>query len=403
MKKFIFILLLLICLSVYAEYTEAESGWKDGILRHKSKDNDFMLRLDMRLYLDYTRYFEEDNYLSDGSNLRKARLAFKTQLWKKWKAEFDLDFADNSVEIKDMWALYAPLSNISVKLGHYKVPFSLEGLTSSRYISFMERATMNTFSPGRKMAAGLSWWSKYGTISAAVHGQSIDTDKNKSRDEGYGYAGRITGLPYNSDRTILHLGMCTSWVTPDNGRGILEFKEEPEAKQGDSEFLDTAEISKVKNSAVYDLEAALSWHSLHLQAEYSICRVNRERGFEDYEFSGGYAFLSWLISGESRTYSKEEGEFGEILPTHSYGALEAAFRYSHLDLSDYQIQDTEYVGITGGLANIFTGGLTWYFNPNYKLLINYSYVDNSHHASGDGDYPADYNFSILQTRLLVQF
>jgi len=403
MRKVVILLVILCIFFTVRGENKANSGWKDGILFHRSSDHAFMMKLDIRIYLDYTKYFEEDDYLCDGSNLRKARFAVKSQLWGNWEAEFDLDVAENMVEIKDMWAAYSGLPHFKFKLGHYKVPFSLEELTSSRCITFMERAYPNIFAPGRKMAAGLIYWNKYGALSTAIHGQSVDDNQNLEEDEGYGYAGRLTLVPIINDDLTIHLGAGYSWQKPDDSSGIFELKTEPEAKQGNTEFLDTSEIKNVENVAVMGVETVIDWRSLHLQGEYIINNVDREIDHDDYQFKGGYAYLSWLITGEHRPYTISDGEFGKIIPINKYGAFELAFRYSHLDLSDYNVDQKFYDGIQGGLSNSYTGGLAWYFNPNIKLLINYNYVDNSYFADGDSDYPADYDFSVLQTRLLVQF
>lgn len=401
-KLMIFLLLLCSVVLIFAS-EKAEASWKDGILIHRSKDKTFSMKLDVRMYLDYTKYVEEDDHLADGSNLRRARFAVKSVLWGNWEAEFDLDLATNMVEIKDMWAAYSGMEHFKFKLGHYKVPFSLEELTSSRYITFMERAYPNVFAPGRKMSAGFIYWNNYITASAALHGQSIEEDKNLEEDEGYGYAGRLTYAPLLKDQLTLHLGASYSWLTPDDNSGVFEFKEEPEAKQGDTEFLDTSEINGVENSVSYGLESALDWRSVHLQGEYIACEVNREDGLDTYEFEGGYAYISWLVTGEHRPYTTSEGEFGKIIPLRKTGAIELAFRYSYLDLSDYEIQQQTYIGVQGGMSNSYTGGFSWYFNPNFKFMLNYSYIDNSHFADGADDFPPDYDFSIIQTRLLVQF
>ena len=103
------------------------SGWtENGKFILKSEDGQFKLRFDIRMYIDGA-YFMDDTAekLSNGTHLRKARFAAKTQLWGDWNAEWDMDIAEYSVEIKDMWLSYSGRENSIFKMGHYKVPFGL--------------------------------------------------------------------------------------------------------------------------------------------------------------------------------------------------------------------------------------------------------------------------------------
>jgi phosphate-selective porin OprO and OprP len=78
---------------------------------------------------------------------RAARLGIEGTVWKDFGYRFEVDFADDGVEIKDAYIQYdgggvEPARYIRV--GQYKTPNSLEELTSSRFITFMERAAITT-------------------------------------------------------------------------------------------------------------------------------------------------------------------------------------------------------------------------------------------------------------------
>ena len=99
--------------------------FKGGKLHFASKNDKFKLWLDNRIFVDaavYSPYTDIDNLDSkankdletddgefrfdNGVSIRHARLGIKATLFEKWFAEFDLDFAYNEVEIKDMYLGY---------------------------------------------------------------------------------------------------------------------------------------------------------------------------------------------------------------------------------------------------------------------------------------------------------
>ena len=184
---------------------------------------------------------------------------------------------------------------------------------------------------------------------------------------------------------------------PDDGSDAMEFQSEPETKIGDAEILSTGTIFDINYSLKTGLEGALVYRNLSLQGEYVRTNLIRMNGAEDVMLDGGYAFVSWLLTGETRPWEKTQGEFGQIIPkSNKTGAWEIAMRYSHLNLSD------DKAGITGGKANNYTFGLNWYANPNIRFLLNYTYVDNSIFATNDG-FPGDYDFSVLHFLVLFFF
>lgn len=123
----------------------ASAYFKDGKIHFESKDRKFHIWLDNRIYTDASFYIptqsvdglaskinkdlEEDDGIfrfSNGVSIRRARFAIKAELFERWFAEFDLDFAYNEVEIKDMYLGYKFSDHLSVQAGHFKEPMSLE-------------------------------------------------------------------------------------------------------------------------------------------------------------------------------------------------------------------------------------------------------------------------------------
>ncbi|OQY29559.1 MAG: hypothetical protein B6244_03375 [Candidatus Cloacimonetes bacterium 4572_55] len=415
-KRLLILASILLCLawvstSAAADDVKADAGWDDvGFLKHTSPDGQFEMRLDVRMYMDAAYFLENKNEMRNGTTLRRGRLAVKTKMWEKWEAEFDMDIADNVVEAKDMWVSYQTCEKGFIKAGHFKIPFSLEELTSSRLITFMERAYPNVFPPGRRSALGVTRWFSKAHFSAAVYGQEFGDKESDRVSEGMGLAARGTFAPILDDEKAIHLGAGIVYQTPDDESETLEYKIEPEAKTGDTEFCNTGDIKDVDYFTLMGIEGAASYKNMYVQGEFIQNDITRLDDAEDLSFYGGYVFAGFILTGEHRPYIVKEGEFGKIIPKNKKrGALELAVRYSHINLSDYEIigdpdLGTESIkGVQGGKANNFTVGLNWYANPNVKLIANYIYVDNSINAGVKGGLEGDDDFGIIQTRILVNF
>ena len=90
----------------------ADIYFEEGKLNFATKNNNFRLKLDNRIYTDLSFYsptssidglsskanddLEEDDgrfRFNNGVSIRRARFALKATLYEKWFAEFDIDFA----------------------------------------------------------------------------------------------------------------------------------------------------------------------------------------------------------------------------------------------------------------------------------------------------------------------
>lgn len=418
MKKIIMLVVILVVtfsVTLSAETSKGKTEWEDGIIHWRSHDGNFDLRLDTRIYINGAYFFDDsENILSNQTNLRKARFALKTRLWDVWKIEWDIDIAEaDIVEIKDMFVSYIGFKNSHIKFGNFKQALGLEELTSSRYITFVERAyPLMAFETDRMMALEYSrWWMMDKTqlnFRGSLFGQTLavegEDDYEKEVDEdGVGAAGRLVLGQTLNENMLFHGGVAGVYNTPNDESEEMDFKSEPETKIGDIEFLDTGDIDEVDHCLRFGLEGAFQYKNIHLQGEYINTSVARLESSDkkDPTFSGGYGFISWVLTGERRPWSATDGEFGQIIPkSNKIGAWELAARYSNLDLND------EDADIYGGTANDITLGLNWYPNPNVKFQLNYTMVDQSQNANSDGDYnfgKDGYDFNYLAFMAVLYF
>ena len=361
--------------------------WKDG-LRLTSNDKQYEIKIGGRIHNDWMFAGEEDairnaiGELDDGVEFRRARLYLAGHIYKHFDFKMQYDFADGDADFKDV---YMGIRDIppwggGLRFGQFKEPFSFEELTSSNYITFMERSLPNALVPGRSTGAMMyqSLCDDRMTWAAGVFRDSDDFGDRSEDEKGgsgeYNFTGRLTALPIyrNEGRTLLHLGGAISHRNPNDDMG--RYRQRPEAHLTDR-FIDTRTFGSDEVN-LYGAEAALVCGPLSLQAEYIKADVelnDTAKGFpsgDDPEFDGYYVYLSYFLTGEHRRYKKTSGAFARVKPNKNFledgcgpGAVELAARYSYLDLSDGAID--------GGELEDWTLGLNWYLNPNMRFMFNY--------------------------------
>lgn len=355
---------------------------KDSGLDVESKTRGARLRLGGRLHIDTARYNEDQVPFGDGSKVRRIRLEAKARIADDWEAKAAIDFADNQVDLKSTYLEYGGFANTALLIGHIKEPFSLEELSSSNDMTFMERAMLTEFSPGRHIGLAVSRWGERAAFTAGLFGEGISSDTED--DAGWGTAARATFFPILDEGRVLHLGAALSYrETGDDN--TYRVRSRPESGVTDVRLVDTGDIPGVDDITLLGLEAAGIMGPFSLQGEYVAADVGRGV-MPDLDFSGWYAYASWVLTGESRRYKPENGEMGGVTPKYDLGAggmgaWELAARFSTIDLTSGTL--------VGGMQDNLTLGLNWYVSPNIRFMLNYVDVLDLDRpgAPEDGDSP----------------
>jgi phosphate-selective porin OprO/OprP len=402
MKKIIILcaLVMVFAFSAFAEDVEATpitGTTNEGLLLFQSSDGNFKFELDGRLQLGAALYMGSVNPLGNGTEVRRARLALKPT-WGDWSAQFDVDFGGNAVEIKDFWVGYSGFKNFLITIGNHKGQWSMEEVTSSRYLTFMERGYVNAFAPDRRIGLSIASWHKNWRAFAGLFGQLSGDEDATGENEALNYNFRLTVVPLLTDSAFVHVGGAFGHSQPSAGSGgTVKFNSRPESHITMNKFLSTGKIKNVDSWDQYGLEFAASTGSALLQAEYAWVNVNRNSGKLAAKFNAYYAFISWFITGEKRPYNSEEGEAaGRIIPKNKkLGAFELAARVSSLNLND---EDSSL--IMGGKGQNVTLGANWYPYANLKFSVNYILVNNDKNATGGGSYIGNDDFNVLQFGVL---
>lgn len=352
---------------------QGQISLKDGF-KVQSSDAKNSMQLGGLLQLDVASYHDDQTDIANGSELRRARLAVSGQFQKDWDYKTEIEFA-GTVAVTDAYVAYTGLKPVTITVGHFKNPYSLEALMADKNLTFMERslsaAFLNPRAPALLISAGREQWSG----ALAVVGEQLSV--TSLDDEGGGVSGRFTFAPYWSAGQVVHLGMSAHWRQPtqsnaaDKTAETLRIQTKPESNQfnfnqagtATSRLIDTGDIGgNVKDYTLVGAEFATALGAWVMQSEYSQAKVNRDHKV-NLTFEGGYFQLAYTLTGEHRSYRGDKGIFDGIKPASSVGAWEVAARYSLLDLNDAEIN--------GGKEKNLTLGVNWYANSLIKLSTNY--------------------------------
>jgi phosphate-selective porin OprO/OprP len=396
-----------------AKGTTLRSVSDKGKLEWASADGAYKFRLAGRAQLDGVFFSGDENRNGNALGLRRGRIGFKATVAKDWTAEFDVDFADNAVDIKDAYVGYEGIDKSAIRLGQFKIPYGYDQLVSSKDIWFVERAYVDAFAPGRRLGVGYFYGADRFSAAATLFTQGIGEDVS-GLDQGWGWAARGTWAPVMPAETrAIHVGVAATGWQPDAAVGdgstrppaayVVEFSSRPEvSKIAKAKYLNTGDLEDVDQVRQYGLELAGVWDAFAWQAEYNKTSVDRLSGavdLSDHDFDGWYAQVSYVLGGK-RKYAADEGLVDKVSPGKG-GAYEVVARYSTMDLNDLTAVDP----IKGGSADNFTFGLNYYPNFNIRLMLDWTIVDNDEYAKPKklyGAVPGD-DFSVLQFRVQYAF
>lgn len=331
--------------------------------------------------------------LQNGYGFRRVRLGAFGNIGDaaSWLSEVEL--AGNNVRLRDVFIGFEIVPNVrQIRVGQFREPYSLEGMTSSNFITFMERAPTNVLSPTRNWGVCGYWWPedemwlftlgffRDGTQSS---GQSLGDD------EAWAATARLTGLliyePDAEDFQLLHLGGAISQRTPPNdtinftprtGSSLLTVEDNP-----GSPFLPSLTFNS-NSYQLYNLQAAGAYGSLSVQAEWSAATVQQFNAGQVFTH-GTYFFGSYFLTGEHRGYDRTRGAFSQVdvlrpvtrsrnHPDSGYGAFEAAMRFAYFDMNSPNLPLDSNGNPAQTVLYEITTGLNWYLNSNVRVMFDYT-------------------------------
>jgi phosphate-selective porin OprO/OprP len=348
----------------------------------KSRDGNNTIQLTGRLHMDYRQYSPDygtgqttDSY-QNLAEVRRARFGVRGQFAKDFKYQLlanfgnDVGASSTSSTMDEMWVNYAANPEMQFQFGLFKMPFSLEQLTSSNNIDFMERSLIgqndSELIPAKETGFMLHGIPKPGlTYQLAL---SRGRGNKDAANDGFDYIGRVTTnvaeLMGNKD-VVAHLGAAysvgtiKSGVTPASGR--------TEARTQSAWFTGPALSGSTERTRA-GLEAALAYRGMKLQGEYFDFTYDPTTG-NNQKINGYYVQAVYNLTGENHAY--KDGVFNWVKPNNAIdkggrGAWQVGVRVSEFDAGDIAVA----TGKTNR-ATAMTYGITWFATDNLRFMLNY--------------------------------
>ena len=339
-----------------------EVNWKNG-LQFSTPDGEIKIAIGGRLQVDYGFFSEKDDLdvEQDGFEMRRARLGVSGVIGGNIEFKTEYDFAGAKVAFKDSWVGLKDAGFLGrLHIGHQKEPMGLETLTSSKFISFLERSFTSALTPSRNtgiLSSHLLGEDNQGTFSIGYF-KDADGSANSQEEDQSSVTSRVTYLPLYEDdgKKLLHLG--ASFSARDFSDGNFAYDSDPLAHLG----MDIVSATVAADRAdLFGIEAAWVQGPFSLQGELVISSID-----DDTEASAWYVQGSYFVTGESRPYKKTAGTFSSIKPLNNYGdngkgAIELAVRMQEIDLDEMS---------AGENAEALSIGVNWHLNPNVRVKFN---------------------------------
>ena len=197
-NKFTLMLIAVSALAVTSVHAEEVVVSTKGGLKVSSGDYEF--KFGGRIMYDYNKSEKNGVTDEDGFDLRRGRLYASGKISKDWsfKSQFNVDGSG----AEDLYLRYSGFGKGAlVTVGHQKVPFGLEELTSSKDISVLERSAITEqYAIGRAESVQLHG-ALGGNSSYAI--SAFAEDQDDSNDDEIGFAARYTIAPLKSDNNLL--------------------------------------------------------------------------------------------------------------------------------------------------------------------------------------------------------
>jgi len=231
----------------------------------------------------------------------------------------------------------------------------------------------------RRVGASLGYASDHLYVNAGIFGSGETIGRNSTTpDEGWGVNGRVVWEPIVDSGKLVHVGV-SGYRATNFAANTVTIEDRPGTRIDGGRIVSVAIAGTApaggpqtgaKDATFLGAETALVYGPFSLQGEYGRVAINRFGIAPTVRFDGFYAFGSWFLTGESRSF--KGGSVDRLKPFNDFdpaagkwGAVELLVRYDQLDLTDRDLSPL------ARKATSWTGGINWYLNPNTKFIVNY--------------------------------
>ncbi len=417
---------------IKSQMVKATPSWKGAPL-YEDKDEGWSFKPRGRLQYDAGFVSNPgDNLITRNlgfnTRARRIRLGVEGNIPGGFGYKFEMDFANSAVGFGDVILTYAPKGKPwSLTIGNHETMTGLEQITSSRFVSFIERAAFDdAFVNTRRIGASFGLVNKAGTArfnAGLFAAHSIDSSLD---NEGWIAAARGTYSPLMG-ATQLHLGAnyqhrkfqannggtTSSSVGAPSTNRLARYRARPFSQLTDVRFVDTGNFA-AESDDIFGLEFGAIHKSLHFAAEGQYLHSNAYGAGDtlsfvdsatlnlfpgylasvlvpggDPSFWGGYVETGYYFTGETRGYKNGAWDRTKVLKPFSkggWGALQLNGRVDYLDLDSSKIKygftNNFVTGVSAPSINLGRGGkqlgllasLIWIPEDYMRFYLQYSHA-----------------------------
>jgi phosphate-selective porin OprO/OprP len=260
-------------------------------------------------------------------------------------------------------------ANVSLSVGKQKEPISHERLVTLPSMSMQERAAVSdALLPSRNHGLVLSGALSERRVTWAIGAFNnwIDTDLPFSETSN-DFMGRVTWVPATSEdgSNVLHVGLglrTSDTKQPVRVSARPEFNRAPR-------FVDTGAFDSNRANTL-NVEGVWRFGPYFAALEY-LGTAYDAPAVDNPALGGWHLTAAWTLTGEMRNYRARTGTFDGIpvarpVNQGGWGTVEAAVRYSTIDLTDG--------ALTGGSMDVWSLGLNWWLSAPIQVSTNYRVV-----------------------------
>ncbi|MGV4876868.1 OprO/OprP family phosphate-selective porin [Acetobacter indonesiensis] len=399
-------------------------GFPKGRFTVATEDAAYALSIGLAFHEDFGGFFNSGPRHGEGrgafnsftSNMRRLRIPF-TFRYKNFVAAVTPDFGanhnDGYVGLYEGNLNYTGLRNTILTVGYFQPRVTEEDSESSNDFFTLERPSITDMV--RNIAAGDArfsvgalhyekrWWvAGYFTGQEWGHRNASDVSSTyygggsgTTMDSQTGATLRVAGRPVATKDWDVHMGasgitafrLACNAASSTSGTATsctrsTSFGQRPEFDIGEANLAATGAIASAKQVWAAGPELGVRWNRLLMKGEYYHVGVQRENGLKNAGFQGWYGSAAYTLFGTPRLYSEKMGAFTapgvkeneEFNPAlNHWGALEVVGHYSVIDLNSNLNDRNSKNVIRGGQQTVWTGGLNWYPNRHFRIMLDYSH------------------------------
>ena len=387
--------------------TAVSAKYKDGIVL-ESGDGKNSLAVNGRVHFDSRGYDynnDDDNAASanpargaDTFDIRRARIGAKYKFGEYYSGEIVFNGTGNAPVLDVGYLNIAWWKPVQFRVGQFKMPFSLEQLTSSNNIDFIERSFVDAYIPAKEIGAMVHG----SAIKGTTYGLALSTGSGQNGVESdvavdsKDIIGRVTANLaeiMDNKNMVLHGGLAYAKGDVSKRDGEAAFGEDRRTEGRGVGFFDAPDVGVVNGvSNAIDrsrlgMEAAAAYGPVKLQAQWMKAgydyKANATQSVDE-DINAWYAQALWTITGESWADRYKEGAFGALKPKNEFdpvsfkgGAWEVGARYSKFDASDFTKPAAGLTGVGAGFAkaDTWTMGIKFVPNNHIRFMLDYLTTD----------------------------